>query len=379
MAAACRSAATRGGGVAPGLEGVELDRQRPLGGLGDLGVQFGQLDGGEADLVGERLAVDEGGVQRSGEQRLGGLGGGLDEIAQDRVVADLERHAAVGDQPRLQLQDHAAAVVAQRARLIEFGPDARAHEAAVAGQRRQVVAEAFGQQGAELGEVGMQAGVQRLERLGHLGGQLDQRVLGGDEEAGDRLADAEAVAQAAEVAGTAAAQRQAAERARHVAQALQRLAQLLPLRPVLAEPGDGIQPRVDGGGIEQRPRQPRGQQARAGRGHRAVDRGQQRAFAGAGGGLLDLQAGPRRRIDGHDVGLAGPARRGQARGACRPGWSPGARRSGRAPRPPRRTAPRTRRGSPRHRAASAAPRTPPARPAPGAAAGRTRRPVSAPR
>ena len=94
-------------------------------------------------------------------------------------MADLQRHAAVGDQPRLQLQDHAAAVVAQRARLVELGPHARAHEAAVAGQRRQVVAQALGQQGAELGEVGMQAGRQRPQRLGHLGGRLDQRVLGG--------------------------------------------------------------------------------------------------------------------------------------------------------------------------------------------------------
>ena len=31
------------GGFAPGLEGVELDGQRPLGRLGDLGVEVGQL------------------------------------------------------------------------------------------------------------------------------------------------------------------------------------------------------------------------------------------------------------------------------------------------------------------------------------------------
>ena len=33
-------------------------------GLGDLGVQLGQFDGGEAHLIGQGLAVDEGGVQR---------------------------------------------------------------------------------------------------------------------------------------------------------------------------------------------------------------------------------------------------------------------------------------------------------------------------
>ena len=81
-------------GVAPRLERVQLYRQRSLRGLGDLGVQLGEFDGGEADLVGERLAVDEGGVERRCEQRLGGLGGGLDKIAEDGVVTDLQRNAA---------------------------------------------------------------------------------------------------------------------------------------------------------------------------------------------------------------------------------------------------------------------------------------------
>ena len=89
-------------------------------------------------------------------------------------------------------------------------------------------------------------------------------------------------------------------------------------------------------GVEQRPRQPRGQQARAAGGDRAVDGGQQRALAAAGLAPLDLQAGAGGRVDGHDVGLAGAARRRAAPAAGRPGWSPGARRSGPAPRSPRR-------------------------------------------
>ncbi len=75
-------------------------------------------------------------------------------------MADFQRHATVGDQLRLQLQDHAAAVVAERPGLIEFGAHARADEAAVAGQSRQVLAQALGQERPELSQVGMQAGVQ---------------------------------------------------------------------------------------------------------------------------------------------------------------------------------------------------------------------------
>ena len=68
-----------------------------------------------------------------GEQLLAVLRGHLDEIAQHVVVADLERaDAGLVRVARLQRRDHAARFIAQRARLVERGVVARAHEAAVA-------------------------------------------------------------------------------------------------------------------------------------------------------------------------------------------------------------------------------------------------------
>ena len=68
---------------------------------------------------------------------------------------------AVGDfRPRFQLQDHPAAVVPQRAGLVEFGPNALADEAAVAGEIGQIGAQTLGQQGAELGKLGVQGRIE---------------------------------------------------------------------------------------------------------------------------------------------------------------------------------------------------------------------------
>ena len=83
------------GGGAPGFEGVDLDGQGALSGGGDAGVQIGQLHGGEADLVGQGLAVDEGRVERLAQQRVGLAGRNFQEIAEHGVVADLQGHAAL--------------------------------------------------------------------------------------------------------------------------------------------------------------------------------------------------------------------------------------------------------------------------------------------
>ena len=61
------------GGEAHGLHAEHLERLRfdgegAVGGLGDLGVEVGQFDGGEPALVGEGLAMDEDGVERRLEQ-----------------------------------------------------------------------------------------------------------------------------------------------------------------------------------------------------------------------------------------------------------------------------------------------------------------------
>ena len=130
------------------LEGLELDAERAVGGAGDLGFELAELGGGEAHLAGERLAVDEGRVERRRQQLLAVLRGHLDEIAEHVVVPDLQRaHAGRVGVARLQRRDHAAGFVAQRARLVERGVVACAHEAAVALEVRQLV----GERGRQLG------------------------------------------------------------------------------------------------------------------------------------------------------------------------------------------------------------------------------------
>ena len=65
--------------------------ERAVGGVGDLGFEFAEFGGGEAHLAGQRLAVDEGRVERRAHQLLAVLGGDVDEIAEHVVVPDLQR------------------------------------------------------------------------------------------------------------------------------------------------------------------------------------------------------------------------------------------------------------------------------------------------
>ena len=72
--------------------------------------------------------------------RLGGAGGHLDVVAEDIVVADLERlDAGLLHVPGFQRRHHLAAVVAQGARRVEIGGEALAHESAIALEVRRVV------------------------------------------------------------------------------------------------------------------------------------------------------------------------------------------------------------------------------------------------
>ncbi len=73
--------ALRGDARGEAIEDIEFDRQRAVGGVGDLGFQPGQLGGGEAHLAGQRLAMDEGRIGGWRGQLLGVLRRDLDEIA----------------------------------------------------------------------------------------------------------------------------------------------------------------------------------------------------------------------------------------------------------------------------------------------------------
>ena len=133
-----------GGGEA--IENLKLQRQRALGGVGDLRFQLAKFGGGEAHLPGQRLAMDEGRVERRAHQLVAVLRGDVDEIAEHVVVPDLQRPDARGlGVAHLKRGDDAARFVAQRSRFVERRLVARADKAAVAAERGQFVGRARAQ------------------------------------------------------------------------------------------------------------------------------------------------------------------------------------------------------------------------------------------
>ena len=73
------------------VEAFELDPERAVRGAGDLGFELAQFGGGEADLAGEGLAMDERGVERRRHQLVAVLGCHLDKIAEHVVVPNFQR------------------------------------------------------------------------------------------------------------------------------------------------------------------------------------------------------------------------------------------------------------------------------------------------
>ena len=118
------------------VEQLQLDRQRLVGGGGNLLLQIRQLDGGVTHGAGQGLAMDEGGLGPA--RQLVGLGRrDLDVVAEHVVVADLEGgDAGFRDVAALQVGDQAAALVAQAAQRVQLRRIAGRDEAAVAGMER---------------------------------------------------------------------------------------------------------------------------------------------------------------------------------------------------------------------------------------------------
>ena len=122
------------------VEYFKFHRQRPLGGICDLGFELAELGGGEAHLSGGGLPMDERGIERRRHQLVAMLRSDVDKIAEHVVVPDFQRADAGGlgifD---LKRGDDAARFIAQPAGLIERGVVAGADKAAVAAERRQFV------------------------------------------------------------------------------------------------------------------------------------------------------------------------------------------------------------------------------------------------
>jgi len=196
-------------------------------------------------------------------------GGDLDEEAEHVVVLARERlgagHFRIAP---LERGDHLAAAIAQIAVFVEFGADALAHEAAVAGVQRQLLVKRGGD---ALGQSAI-VRAQGLRGLGQVMRQVDQPTLA-LQRFRKTMGTRDRKSDGGEIPRAAAADRDAAERAADIRRLSQDLAQGPPLHAVGMQPLDRIETMVDALGIGQRRGQPGGELAGAGAGDRAVDDG----------------------------------------------------------------------------------------------------------
>ncbi len=163
-----------GGGDRRGeaIEDVQFQRQRAVGGIGDLGFEFAKLGGGEADLAGRGLAMDERGIERRRHQFIAVLRRDVDEIAEHIVMPDFQRPDAGGlGVAHLQRGDDAARFVAQCPRFVERRLVAGADKTAVAAERRQLL----GQRPLQLGSDRGVGPAQRRDGLRKLARQRAER------------------------------------------------------------------------------------------------------------------------------------------------------------------------------------------------------------
>ncbi len=279
-----------------------LDLQRLAAGVEDARLDLGQLDGGEAQLVGGGLAMDEGVRQRRLQHPVAVCRRRLDEVAQHVVVLDLEaRDAGLLRVIRLHARDHAASFVSQLPRLVQRGVVPRGDEAAVADQQWRVGHQCCGQRVAQ--------GVEARQRLA----RLDQHVgqVGAVQQAQDVGGLLAGVAQRRQVARPAPVQRQPRQRAVEVRHPPQRVAQPVGQRR-LDRPAHSLQPPTDDAQIARGRGQPPFQQPRAGGRHRAVDHRQQAAGPAALQAVRQLEVSARRGVDLHQARRRLGPRRGQA-------------------------------------------------------------------
>ena len=249
-------------------------------------------------------------MRRLGESA--GIGGGdLDEIAEHVVVAHLQRFDAgrVGV-ARLQPGDHLAAAVSELAMLIEIAVKTIADEAAVALVQRQLVGE--------------RRVKDLLDVLGHRFEPrcdsielLRQAEAGGTGEMrGKRSGRGDGIAHRAEIARTATGKRKPRQRPRQVRRAFQLLAQRLPQPRLAGEIGDGVETRIDGGGIGERAAEPARKLARACAGDGAVDGREQACGARALVRSHKLEIGASCGVDEQQASRRFPARRPHQRRAA---------------------------------------------------------------
>ena len=268
-----------------------LQCERLVGRAGDLCLQLAELHGRVAHGARKRLAVDEG-----LRQRFGPLLRHLDVVAEHVVVAHLEGvDAGLAAVAGLQPADQAPAVVAQLHHLVERSVVAARDDAAVPDAGRRALDQGTGQAihqalvMAERLEIGREPWRRSPQSTGGLGaeGIPNRRNL------------AERIAHRGEVAGPAAPQAEARERALHVRAATEPLPETAPRALRLDQEADGFEPLADGGGLGERCGEPRPEQPGARAGDGAVDHREQAAGGTPIQRRRELQVAPGRGVDRH--------------------------------------------------------------------------------
>ena len=278
------SAATR---PAQLLEELDLALQDPLVGAQDFLFVLLQRRRDEALAAGDGLLAVI--VRR---HRVQVRFRDLDVVAEDAVVADLQRRDAGARALALfQLRDDLLAGAADAAQVVQLGVDAVADVAAVADQGagllddvrldgvthvRQVVERAD--------ERANQRRVARVQR------QANAR------HGGDRLLQAD------EIARPGGAERRARHEALEVVHRFQQLAELAAVGAAKGQLFDRVEPIVNAIERHERPQQPRAEHASAHRRDRAVDLVQQRSVASALHRFDDFQVPERDGVDQEAVG-----------------------------------------------------------------------------
>ena len=287
------------------LEDFQFQPERAVAGIGDLGLDLAEFGRGEADLAGQRLAMDEGRIQRRRHQLVAVLRRHLDEIAEHVVVADLERlDAGILGVARLHRGDDEAGGVAQIPALVERGLIAFADEAAVALDQRQL----FGECAFEFAREVARGTAQRL----HHGHDFRRRRFELREPRQRRIGSEDAVAQARKIARAAASDRQPRQGARHVGRGAQRGSDIVARGAVGDKGRNRIQPPRDCRAVGERRGETLRQQPRAGGGDGAIDRIEQRSAPLARQRARQFEIGAGGGIDRHR-GSGGLARRRRQR------------------------------------------------------------------
>ena len=207
---------------------------------------------------------------------------------------------------RLQGGGYEPALVAQRPHVVEPGIVAGADEAAVAPEQRQVVVERTGQ-------LSRQSFGKLLQPLRRRAKQRCLVQIGFRQHGGDRGGAIEPGAHHVEIARAAALKAEPRQRAQHVGDCPERLADLRRQRRPGGEEGDRVEPLLDARGIAQRSAKALGEQPRSSCRARPVGAGQKASDPVARQRLEQLEIGARRGVDAHGAAFADPLGRLQRR------------------------------------------------------------------